>query len=219
MNQKLQGFFNATQQQAAVYNAEEQERLEKRQGLDALGAETEAELGGILALLKSLPKRKDGKRFFVKFTDYPVVSDDPWGKNLRVCYAEGPYERSHRRTYHPEINIALFREQDGGVKASICQHSITDPESLRQGDDHYLSIDVAGWDGIRQQLGLGIGSFAPERLAEINAAAADQAEKPAPSAGITVFNKPLRLKTAPDASSGETAGRRVWKRISAKLHI
>jgi hypothetical protein len=184
MDPKLKGFFDTAQQtaeatsaaEAAAQNAEARRTAALAQSQQALKEMVEAEFGPIVEVLKSLPD-KDSKRFTVR------MSDSTWGSttttaeyNIAIRYdtsSDPGRLRHHYDDYdsarrEPYVSVDIRREADGALRFSVTQGSLL--ESSHSGPYHNKHSRPADVEAVRQELALGLGTFAADRMAEIGAA-------------------------------------------------
>ena len=247
MDSKLKGFFDTAQQKAgeitaaqtAAAAAEARRQTEQAANSQILKSQIDEELGPILDVLTSLPD-KDGKHFSASVQERSFNSSSDADYSVTVTYKRpaSEYDRDYDPPGYasplPSTNIGITRKSDGSLNFSIRQYSIME---YQHGESSHKYTRATTFEAARQELALGLGTFAADRMADIGAAlgAAPSSEgtaEPGPqstpasdAAKIAVFRKPLQLKGGSNApvpeksvvpvESGASAPRqkRFWNRF------
>jgi hypothetical protein len=184
MDMKLKGFFDtvsqkgaenaaanavAAQRNAAAVAARQESRKQLKDGIDA-------ELGPILEVLKALPPVKDREfRVFIRDwhqreSDGPGCSNEP-GYVVDVRYKvpeNGDYEPSRDAMYYlyPGIDLYIGHDKKGRLNIESRQHAIKGDGDGRH-DSVFKCTTGKTFEFARQELALGLATFATSRVGEI----------------------------------------------------
>jgi hypothetical protein len=212
MDKKLQGFFDTAQkkadettaaQNAAVDAAAERARI-LAENRKQLRSQIDEEITPILDILAGLPE-KDGKRFSTSIQQQGFEDDIEARYGVSVSYRDPREDRyDHHYDYdraRPEFAMNITRQPNGSLEIRVTQYSMLNYNS--DGDPSHKYVSTKDFEAARQELAVGLGTFAADRMAEIGAAlgASQDTDAATPAAQtdenkIDVFRKPLAFKNA-----------------------
>jgi hypothetical protein len=211
VDQKLKGFFDTAQKTAgettAAQNAAADAAAERARILaenrKALRQQIDEELTPILDILAGLPE-KDGKRFSTSIEQRGFDSEVQARYGVTVSYRNPSEERYHDHSKYdrprPEVWMEIIRQPNGALDFHITQYSIIEGRINNDYPKHKRAR-ATDFEAARQELGIGLGTFAADRMAEIGEKlGAMQASAPVTAAtacdddAVAVFAKPLQFK-------------------------
>ncbi len=220
MDDKLKGFFDTATQKAQADAAQRKAADEKRAAETAVRAENgrlleqqvEAELGGILFILKSLPE-KDGCRFEVANSDQSLTSGTRADRFISIGYQGKQHSGRHSYDYgydepRPSIGVNISLDTGGTPDICVTQYAIMEYERHSSGRSPRRTR-CSDYETLRQTLGEAVAHIAASRLGEIGEAmsaqqtAVQQAAAPETGDQTRVFARPLQFRNAAQPQTAE----------------